>query len=102
MQLEHPGSLLQYLMVRAYLPTYRPTNPATNLSIRQMSFIPDTATRRHLVPPTQINVDFRAACFCHKNVVDIGFVCSICLSSKPSLFPYVFEMRLGRKGAEYK
>ncbi|PUU75171.1 TFIIH subunit Tfb4/p34 [Tuber borchii] len=59
MQLEHPESLLQYLM---------------------MSFIPDTATRRHLVPPTQINVDFRAACFCHKNVVDIGFVCSICLS----------------------
>ncbi|PWW73316.1 transcription factor Tfb4 [Tuber magnatum] len=59
MQLEHPENLLQYLM---------------------MCFIPDTATRRHLVPPTQINVDFRAACFCHKNVVDIGFVCSICLS----------------------
>ncbi|CUS10504.1 unnamed protein product [Tuber aestivum] len=53
MQLEHPESLLQYLM---------------------MCFIPDTATRRHLVPPTQINVDFRAACFCHKDVVDIGLV----------------------------
>ncbi|KAG0633900.1 TFIIH subunit Tfb4/p34 [Tuber brumale] len=59
MQLEHPESILQYLM---------------------MCFIPDTATRRHLVPPTQVNVDFRTACFCHKNVVDIGFVCSICLS----------------------
>lgn len=31
--------------------------------------------------PTQVNVDFRAACFCHKKVVDVGFVCSICLSS---------------------
>lgn len=47
-----------------------------------MCFIPDNSTRRHLVPPTQINVDFRAACFCHKRIVDIGFVCSICLSSQ--------------------
>lgn len=29
-------------------------------------------------------MDFRAACFCHKRVVDIGFVCSICLSSEYS------------------
>lgn len=47
-----------------------------------MCFIPDNSTRKHLVPPTQINVDFRAACFCHKRIVDIGFVCSICLSSQ--------------------
>lgn len=47
-----------------------------------MCFIPDNSTRRHLVPPTQINVDFRAACFCHKRIVDVGFVCSICLSSQ--------------------
>lgn len=46
--------------------------------------MPDPATRRHLIPPSQINVDFRAACFCHKRVVDIGFVCSICLSSQSS------------------
>lgn len=44
--------------------------------------MPDSVTRRHLIPPSQINVDFRAACFCHKRVVDIGFVCSICLSSQ--------------------
>ena len=25
--------------------------------------------------------DFRAACFCHKHVVDVGYVCSVCLSS---------------------
>ncbi|CAK7205667.1 RNA polymerase II transcription factor B subunit 4 [Sporothrix eucalyptigena] len=33
-----------------------------------------------LVPPSADAVDFRAACFCHRRVVDTGFVCSICLS----------------------
>ena len=37
-------------------------------------------TRGHLVLPTSISVDFRAACFCHRKIVSIGFVCSICLS----------------------
>lgn len=46
-----------------------------------MGFLPDQTSRKHLILPTQVNVDFRAACFCHKRVVDIGFVCSICLSS---------------------
>ncbi|CAD6948312.1 unnamed protein product, partial [Tilletia caries] len=30
--------------------------------------------------PTLDSVDFRAACFCHRTVVDVGFVCSVCLS----------------------
>ena len=33
-----------------------------------------------LVAPSAEGVDFRAACFCHRNVVDTGFVCSVCLS----------------------
>lgn len=33
-----------------------------------------------LVNPSTANVDFRAACFCHRRVIDTGFVCSICLS----------------------
>jgi len=61
MQLRSPQGLLQYLM---------------------MAFLPDQSSRKYLVAPTQEVVDFRAACFCHKRVVDIGFVCSICLSSK--------------------
>ena len=32
------------------------------------------------MPATQSAVDFRAACFCHRKVVDVGYVCSICLS----------------------
>jgi len=61
MKLEHTRGLLQYLM---------------------MGFLPDQGCRRWLVSPTASQVDFRAACFCHRRVVDVGFVCSICLSSE--------------------
>lgn len=59
MFLEQPHGLLQYLM---------------------MAFLPDQRSRRHLVLPTREDVDFRAACFCHRKVVNVGYVCSICLS----------------------
>ncbi|KAL6232641.1 hypothetical protein BDW75DRAFT_16133 [Aspergillus navahoensis] len=59
MSLSEPRGLLQYLM---------------------MAFLPDQRSRKHLVLPTRVDVDFRAACFCHRRVVDIGFVCSVCLS----------------------
>lgn len=61
MKPERPEGLLQYLM---------------------MAFLPDTTARTSLVVPSAGGVDFRAACFCHRKVVDIGFVCSVCLSSK--------------------
>ena len=44
------------------------------------AFLPDPLARTHLIPATGLSVDFRAACFCHRKVVDIGYVCSICLS----------------------
>src|SRR6266478_5035511 len=47
-----------------------------------MSFLPPPSMRHIIAVPRQDKVDFRAACFCHKNIVDIGFVCSVCLSSK--------------------
>ncbi|KAJ6184502.1 hypothetical protein N7519_005803 [Penicillium mononematosum] len=50
------------------------------LQYLMMAFLPDQRSRRHLVLPTRVDVDFRAACFCHRRVVDVGFVCSICLS----------------------
>ncbi|PWY84902.1 Tfb4-domain-containing protein [Aspergillus heteromorphus CBS 117.55] len=59
MSLSTPRGLLQYLM---------------------MAFLPDQRTRKHLVVPTRVDVDFRAACFCHRRVVDVGWVCSVCLS----------------------
>ncbi|KAH9832185.1 transcription factor Tfb4 [Rhodofomes roseus] len=45
-----------------------------------MSFLPPPSIRQLLSVPTQDKIDFRAACFCHKRIVDIGFVCSVCLS----------------------
>jgi len=57
--LERRDALLQYLL---------------------MSFLPPPSMRRMLAVPTQDRIDFRAACFCHKRIVDIGFVCSVCLS----------------------
>lgn len=47
-----------------------------------MTFLPGPSARRHLTQPTQDQVDLRAACFCHRKIVDIGYVCSVCLSSK--------------------
>jgi len=45
-----------------------------------MSFLAPPSVRGVLAVPRQERIDFRAACFCHKNIVDIGFVCSVCLS----------------------
>ncbi|KAI6121488.1 TFIIH subunit Tfb4/p34 [Pisolithus sp. B1] len=47
-----------------------------------MSFLPPPLVQKVLAVPRQDKIDFRAACFCHKNIVDVGFVCSVCLSSE--------------------
>lgn len=48
----------------------------------QWVFLPDPATRQKLVLPPAVRVDYRAACFCHRELIDIGYVCSVCLSSE--------------------
>ncbi|KIO32241.1 hypothetical protein M407DRAFT_66889 [Tulasnella calospora MUT 4182] len=50
------------------------------LQYLSMCFLPPASLRKVLATPSQDKVDFRAACFCHKKVVDIGCVCSVCLS----------------------
>ncbi|EJU04108.1 transcription factor Tfb4 [Dacryopinax primogenitus] len=50
------------------------------LQYLSMCFLSETETRKTLAVPTLDKVDFRAACFCHKEIVDIGYVCSVCLS----------------------
>ncbi|KAI0389142.1 TFIIH subunit Tfb4/p34 [Xylariaceae sp. FL0594] len=55
-------------------------NPRGLLSYLMSGLLADADARASLVTPTQDSVDFRAACFCHRRVVDTGFVCSICLS----------------------
>lgn len=55
-----------------------------------MLYLPDQSVRRWMCLPSRADVDFRAACFCHKDVLDVGYVCSVCLSSM--FFPLMFEM----------
>uniref|UniRef100_A0A4W3IT32 General transcription factor IIH subunit 3 n=1 Tax=Callorhinchus milii TaxID=7868 RepID=A0A4W3IT32_CALMI len=43
-------------------------------------FLPDPEHRAQLVLPPPVHVDYRAACFCHRNLIEIGYVCSVCLS----------------------
>jgi transcription initiation factor TFIIH subunit 3 len=51
------------------------------LQYLMFAYLPDQTARDHLTMPGESEgVDFRAACFCHRRVVDVGFVCSICLS----------------------
>ncbi|KAI8072188.1 TFIIH subunit Tfb4/p34 [Gilbertella persicaria] len=55
-------------------------NPQALLEYLMMAFLPDRHARHYLNLPSQDQVDYRAACFCHKKIVDIGYVCSVCLS----------------------
>lgn len=43
-------------------------------------YLPDEQTRQMLVYPPKTDVDYRAACFCHHKLIDVGYVCSVCLS----------------------
>jgi transcription initiation factor TFIIH subunit 3 len=66
----------------------KPDRPEGLLQYLMMAFLPDATARASLVIPSAGGVDFRAACFCHRKVVDIGFVCSVCLSSKRCMKSY--------------
>ncbi|XP_058387246.1 general transcription factor IIH subunit 3 isoform X2 [Diceros bicornis minor] len=48
--------------------------------LQQWVFLPDQDQRSQLILPPPIHVDYRAACFCHRNLIEIGYVCSVCLS----------------------
>ncbi|XP_039760791.1 general transcription factor IIH subunit 3 [Pararge aegeria] len=43
-------------------------------------FLPEAWERKELVLPGRGRVDYRAACFCHRELLTIGYVCSVCLS----------------------
>lgn len=51
------------------------------LQVLMTGFLPSRSIRQLLMFPALDDVDFRAACFCHRRNVDIGYVCSVCLSS---------------------
>ncbi|KAL8798067.1 MAG: hypothetical protein Q9182_006978 [Xanthomendoza sp. 2 TL-2023] len=68
LQIHHPKGLLQYLMM-AFLPNPHDGGGGGGGAERGM-----------LRPVGTQGVDFRAACFCHRRVVEMGWVCSVCLS----------------------
>ncbi|XP_062218052.1 general transcription and DNA repair factor IIH subunit TFB4-like isoform X3 [Phragmites australis] len=43
-------------------------------------FATDLHSRTFMRLPKTLGVDFRASCFCHKKTIDMGYVCSVCLS----------------------
>ncbi|KAL3857152.1 hypothetical protein ACJMK2_011847 [Sinanodonta woodiana] len=66
LKIPQPSGLLQYLL---------------------WVFLPDPTLRLKLTLPPKAQVDYRAACFCHRNLIDIGYVCSVCLSIFCSFSP---------------
>lgn len=50
------------------------------LQVLTTVYLPSRTVRPMLMFPAMDDVDFRAACFCHRRNVDIGYVCSVCLS----------------------
>ncbi|MBZ3878803.1 General transcription factor IIH subunit 3 [Sciurus carolinensis] len=57
--------------------------------LQQWVFLPDQDQRSQLILPPPIHVDYRAACFCHRNLIEIGYVCSVCLSRPPLRFLFL-------------
>ncbi|XP_054163882.1 general transcription factor IIH subunit 3-like [Oppia nitens] len=55
-------------------------NIASFLEYLLWCLLPDAETRTKLVLPVRQKVSHSAACFCHRNIIDTGFVCSVCLS----------------------
>ncbi|MBW0541778.1 hypothetical protein O181_081493 [Austropuccinia psidii MF-1] len=59
---------------------YRIEKPQALIQYLTVIFLPGMYARKLLNLPQQNEVDLRAACFCHRKIIDIGYVCSVCLS----------------------
>ncbi|OXA58389.1 General transcription factor IIH subunit 3 [Folsomia candida] len=58
----------------------RPPHISGLLQYLMWVFLPDVTLRKQLALPPPDPVDYRAACFCHRQLIDQGHVCSVCLS----------------------
>lgn len=73
-------------------------------------YLPDLSARKMLVFPPKIQVDYRAACFCHQKLIDVGYVCSVCLSVFCSFTPicttcntnFRFDVNMLKKASSLK
>eukprot|EP00158_Paraphelidium_tribonemae_P007115 Partr_v1_DN28118_c1_g1_i3_m55331 putative Transcription factor len=61
----------------AYIEIHEPGDLLQNL----LTLLPVDAELDSIMAETNVtDVNFQAACFCHRRIVDTGFVCSVCLS----------------------
>lgn len=51
-----------------------------NLEYLLWIFLPDQSLRESLLLPEKKKAAHQAACFCHRTIIDVGYVCSVCLS----------------------
>lgn len=80
---ERESSFLQqaaHLTEGAYSRWARAAKSSNLLQLMLSLFAPDPSSGAKLRMPPPPGVDFRASCFCHQRPVDIGRVCSACLS----------------------
>ncbi|KAL7681120.1 putative TFIIH subunit Tfb4/GTF2H3, von Willebrand factor A-like domain superfamily [Plasmopara halstedii] len=59
---------------------YKPTDHSGMLQYLISIYLPDPYMRKLLRLPSQDSVDFRAMCFCHREVISTAYVCPVCLS----------------------
>ena len=59
---------------------YKPNDHSGLLQYLISIYLPDPSMRKLLKLPSQDSVDFRAMCFCHRDVISTAFVCPVCLS----------------------
>ncbi|RDD38097.1 General transcription factor IIH subunit 3 [Trichoplax sp. H2] len=82
LKLQSPSGLLQYLLT---------------------AFLPNQSMRETLILPPKAKVDYRAACFCHRELIEIGYICSVCLSISCKFVPVCptcqthFTLRIAKK-----
>ncbi|KAF5762538.1 putative TFIIH subunit Tfb4/GTF2H3, von Willebrand factor A-like domain superfamily [Helianthus annuus] len=76
---QHSAFLQQasYITGGVYL---KPQQPDGLFQYLTTVFATDLHSRSYLQLPKPVGVDFRASCFCHKNTIDMGYICSVCLS----------------------
>ena len=85
LDLNHPASAGNVLLKQAASITsgyYLNISSVSEVIPALFTFSPEISSSSQNILNTfkQESVDFRGSCFCHGKVVDIGYVCSVCLS----------------------
>lgn len=81
---------------------FRPAHRGAALQYLVQSLTAPTDTRAMLAIHQPQGVDFRASCFCHKRAIDVGYVCSVCLSIFCRQAPSCFICGTAFAGAKRK